>query len=347
MNPTKPFVILTALLWITSLSAQSIGHTYNALINKAELNITDGRYAEALKNYETAFADTKIEFAADLYNAFICSHKLKNTTKVLSFANKLAAKGVGEKFFTKKIFRNYLANDEFKKITLKAEQVMNDKAAANKEYADKMTEFLNNDISYNELRREKYYHLHELPDTLQQLNRANMKNLVSLIRKEGFYSEEKLGANILRDTVIGNMRKFDIAVLHYFEMGNDKAIIDELKSILLDNLNKGSIRYYHVNAMMSMTAGIFGDIGEWAFKINDCKIYRKTTIEAEWQDKIEHYRDLYCMNNLADFEKIICHKYATDSDFDFKYYLIQSPVSDMEYFVSAFNEIAKINDCQP
>ena len=167
-----------------------------------------------------------------------------------------------------------------------------------------------------------------------------------MIKKEGFYTEEKLGANVT-DTIIGQMRKFDIAVLHYLEMGYDKALVNELKNILLDNLNKGNIRYSHLYSIIAMTPDIFGDIGEWAFKIHDCKIYRKTTIEAEWQEKIKHNRDLYCMNNLSDFEKIICYKYALNSEFDFQYHLIKTPVTDMEYFVSAFNEIAKIKDCKP
>lgn len=347
MNFVKTIIIFAGLVLTGNLHAQSTGHTYNNYINKAELSIVDGKYAEALQNYETAFARTKTSFAVDLYNACACAAKLKNTDKVLALTGRLAAKGVGEKFFTRKIFRSYANNADFIKIIRKAEVVKNEKAIMNKQYTDKLTKFFSLDTTYNGIRKRKYYHLPELPDTLRQLFTANMKNMVSLIKKEGFYTEERLGANILRDTVFGGFRQFDIAVLHYFEMGNDKPLIDELKNILLNQLNEGTIRYYQANAMMLMTAGIFGDIGEWAFQIHDCKIYRKTTIEAEWQEKIEHYRDLYCMNNLADFEKIICHKYATDSEFDFKYYLIQNPVSDMEYFVSAFNEIAKIKDCKP
>lgn len=345
MNPTKPIVILAAaLLCITSISAQSIGHTYNNYINKAELSITDGNYADALQQYETAFTDTKTEFVVDLYNACVCAAKLKNTAKVLAYADKLAAKGVGEKFFTKNIFRSYAGDAEFKKIAAKAEQVKTEKALANKKYTDKLTEFFSLDTTYNAIRIRKYYHLHELPDTLQKLNQANMKNMLNFIKKEGFYSEEKLGADIGNDTVIRTMKKFDIMVLHYLEMGNDKTLIEETKNILLDNLDKGKIRSYHVNAMITMTTGIFGDTGEWAFKIYDCKIYRKTTID--WQDKIDHYRNLYCMNSMNDFEKIISYKYGADSDFDFKYYLVKSPVSDMEFFISAFNEIAKIKNCQ-
>lgn len=347
MKLLKTIIILTGLLLTGNLQAQNTGHTYNALINRAELNIIDGRYAEALRNYETAFSDTKTAFAVDLYNACACAARLKDTEKVLALTGRLSAKGVGEKFFTRKIFRSYADNADFKRIIRKAEVVKNEKAIINKQYTDKLTEFFSLDTMYNGIRKRKYYHLNELPDTLQKLNQVNMKNMIAFIKKEGFYTEERLGANILSDTVFGNFRKFDIAVLHYFEMGYDKTLINELKNILLDNLNKGSVRYYQANPMMLMTAGIFGDIGEWAFQMHDCKIYRKTTIEAEWQEKIEYYRDLYCMNNLADFEKIICHKYATDSEFDFKYYLIQSPVTDMEYFVSAFNEIAKIKDCQP
>jgi hypothetical protein len=152
MKQLKQIIILAALLCITSISAQSIGHTYNRYINKAEINITEGKYAEALQNYETAFADTKTAFTVDLYNACACAAKLKNTAKVFAFADKLAAKGVGEKFFTKNIFRSYAADAEFKKITEKAEQVKNEKALANKKYTDKLTEFFSLDTMYNGIR---------------------------------------------------------------------------------------------------------------------------------------------------------------------------------------------------
>lgn len=336
-----------ALFCTLLTNAQSTGHNYNNYINKAELSITDGNYAQALQLYETAFAETKTAFAVDLYNACACAARLKDTDKVLALTGRLVAKGVGEKFFTRKIFRSYADNADFKRITGKAEVVKNEKAIINKQYTDKLTEFFSLDTMYNRIRIRKYYHLHELPDTLQNLFSKNTRDLVNIINKEGFYSDDKLGANV-KDTIIGDIRKFDIVLLHYLEMGNDKTLVEEIKGILLDNLNKGAIRYYNLNAMVTMTAGIFGDIGEWAFKTYDCKIYRKTAIESEWQGKIDRYRDLYCMNNIYDFEKIITYKYTTPSEFDFKHSIMMNEhISDFEFFVSAFNEIAKIKDCQP
>lgn len=340
------FIIVTALILASAtINAQSIGHTYNALINKAELNITDGRYDQALQNYEAAFADTKIEFTTDLYNASVCAVKLKNTQKVFAFAERLAAKGVGEKFFTRNIFRQYAADAGFNKITLKAEQVKIEKALANKKYTDKLSEFLNLDIQYNGLRRSNYHNQPKLPDTLQVLFTQNTRKLVDLIKSEGYYTEEKLGANISADTIIGSLVKPDIVVLHYLEMGNDLGLIQALKNILTTNLNAGTIRHYQASPMIAMTPGIFDDIGLWAFKRYECKIYRKTDIQN--LSEIIQSRELYCMCSLEDFEKIITYKYTVNSDFDLKYsVLLNEHIGDMEFFFSAFSVITKIKNCE-
>lgn len=344
MKQVKQIIILAALLCITSIRAQSIGRTYNSYINKAELNITDGKYADALQQYETAFATTKTEFAVDIYNACACAAKLKNTSKVLILADMLASKGVGEKFFTKNIFKSYIANPAFKKIMEKAERVKEQKATVNKEYTEKLTAFFTLDTMYNRIRIRKHSHSHELPDTLQKLNQANIKNMISLIESEGFYTEDKLGADIVADTIIKTMRRFDVTVLHYLEMGNDKALIEKLKNILLDNLNNGGLKHYHLADLIAMSYRIFDDIGIWTFKKNDCKIYKLTTIPEP--DKIKNARELYCMCNLADLEKLLIYKYSVVSDFDFRYSVMTEQINDPDFFYSAFHQIATIKNCQ-
>lgn len=344
MNFFKSFAIVAVLLGCFCTSAQSTGHTYNTYINKAEISITEGKYAEAMKQYDEAFTTTKIDFAVDIYNACVCAAKLKNISKVLMLADMLAYKGVGEKFFTKNIFKSYIANPAFKKIIEKAEGVKEQKALVNKEYTEKLTAFFTLDTMYNGIRIKKYYHLHELPDTLQKLNQANIKNMISLIESEGFYTEDKLGADIVADTIIRSMRRFDITVLHYLEMGNDKTVIEKLKNILLDNLNNGGIKHYHLADLIAMSYRIFDDIGIWTFKKNDCKVYKLTTIPEP--DKIKNARELYCMCNLADLEKLLIYKYSVDSDFDFRYSAMTQQISDPDFFYSAFHEIATIKNCQ-
>jgi hypothetical protein len=125
MNFVKTIIIFAGLVLTGNLHAQSTGHTYNNYINKAELSIVDGKYAEALQNYETAFAQTKTAFAVDLYNACACAARLKDTEKVLGLTGWLVAKGVGEKFFTRKIFMSYANNADFIRIIRKAEVVKN------------------------------------------------------------------------------------------------------------------------------------------------------------------------------------------------------------------------------
>src|SRR5687767_645344 len=116
MNQFKTIAVFVSMLFMSSLNAQNIGHTYNKYINKAEVYITENNYKKALQQYDEAFATTKVEFATDIYNACASAVKLKDTKKVLFFADKLAAKGIGAKYFSKAIFKGYIDNADFKKV---------------------------------------------------------------------------------------------------------------------------------------------------------------------------------------------------------------------------------------
>ena len=150
------FYIIAFLLANIMNAQDSAGRQYNNSINDAELCITKSKYDEALKHYNEAFTSTGIEFGIDLYNAAVCAKKEKNTKQLFLFAAKLAEKGVGTKFFERKIFKDYMYDKSFQKIINKAEEVKYKKLKANARYMKDLDEFIKLDSTDNKLRLTEY-----------------------------------------------------------------------------------------------------------------------------------------------------------------------------------------------
>jgi tetratricopeptide (TPR) repeat protein len=336
-------LLFIVLLPCYNLTAQPPGYIYNSYINKAEIFITEGNYTEALKTYEAAFATTKINFAVDIYNACVCASKLKNTAKLLALSDKLAAKGVGEKFFSKHIFKDYSATADFKKIAAKAQKTKNENTFANKKYNEGLKEFIKLDSIYNKLRLTNYSDSYNLPDTLHTLFAKNTRNLVNYIAANGYYSESKTGAGTSNDTIIKYMAKPDIVFLHYLEMGSDTQLIADIKKMLLDNLNNGITKPYHMSAIIELADGVFDDVGSFVFNIYNCKLYRQK--ETENIAVINQNRGKYCMDTIANLEKKLVFRYSRTTDFDFRYTVIKAPVHDENYFLSLFSEVSEVINC--
>jgi len=323
--------------------AESLGHKYNTYVNKAELAIVESDYSDALRLYENAFQNTKIEFSVDVYNACVCAIKLGQTKKLLFFADRLAAKGVGRNFFKKKIFQNYINDKDFFKILEKAEKTKNENFEMNESYTKKMDSFFSLDSLYNRIRLTKYSSYADLPDTLETLFKKNTLNLLDFIKTNGYYSENKLGTYVIEDTIIRVKSKPDIVFLHYLEMGRDKVISNAIKNVLLDNLNLGNIKQYHIASTIELTSGLFNYTGSFLYNIFDCKLYKIN--EQQRLEEINLNRDAYCMDSISDFEKKIIFKYSRISDFDFRYIIIKAPVHDKTYFEESYHQIATIENC--
>lgn len=337
----KQTVLLFALFIVLVTQAQTIGQNYKKLTNLAELSITEARYSDALKHYNEAFK--LADFSVDLYNAATCAAKLNDSKAVYSYSQKLAEKGVGEKFFSKKVFIPYKNDPEFIKIMKLAERNKQKNAKANAAYYIQIQGFVTLDSTYNRLRLTKYRDLDRTPDTLENLFRINTQNIMAFIKEDGFYSEKKMGAHIGNDTVVRYMGKGDVVLLHYLELGRDRQLTNEIKNMMLSNLGNGTIAHYNAAQIMEMTDTVFGDTGMWLFNITQCKLYRKKEIEQ--LAEINQIRSNCYLENLADLEKKLIFKYGTPSNFDFRYNIIPSPVHDKEFFYRAFGEIATVYGC--
>ena len=335
------FMLLTYFSLLPAV-AQPKGEVYNSYVNNAELYITDGQYQQALSQYEQAF-ETGTAFTADLYNAAVCAIKLNSKDKILKLADKLADKGVGESFFDKNIFKEYLKNQSFKKICAKAEKVKQQYNKTNKTYTEKLEEFVALDRGYNKLRLTKYSeHYGAIPDTLEMLFRTNTRNLFNYVKEHGFYTEEKIGASVVNDTIVSIAHDADVVFLHYLEMGNDQQLLHHIKNLYVNNLKEGRIPPSHISSIVRMTEHIFGDVGEYAYKIYHCKLYKMNKLPEP--EKVARNRKQYLLGSIDDYGQKLAYRYSENKDFIFNYALIGGYI-DEEFLKNSYTVLAEIADC--
>jgi len=336
-------LIFTFSIFTNALTAQSVGERYNNFVNEAELSIADGNYKEALAKYNQAFTETGIEFVIDLYNVAVCANKEKNKDQFFLFAERLADKGVGTKLFERKVFEDYSGSRAFLKIKQKAEKVRQKNFKANRQYLSDLDEFRKKDSVYNKLRLTKYRESWVLPDTLEVLFRNNTINLFNYIKKNGYYSEKKLGVAITLDNGLDDFKLPSDVFLHYLEMGKDKSLKNEIKEMYISGMKRGEIKPCFLTHYIEMGNRVFNDIGNYAFKIFECEIYRLREIPE--LDKINKNRRMYLQGSLYDYEKKLVFAYCCNNDFEFHYSIIGSPVSKEDYFYTASDIVGKVKDC--
>ncbi|RYJ41221.1 hypothetical protein [Flavobacterium beibuense] len=334
------FLFFTLSIFTNGLTAQSIGEQYNNFVNEAELNITDGNYKQALVKYNQAFTATGVEFGIDLYNAAVCAHKENNKEQFLLFADRLADKGVDAKLFERKVFEDYNDSRAFLKIKQKAKKVREKNLNANRQYLSDLDEFRKLDSVYNKLRLTKYRDSWEVPDTLEVLFRNNTINLINYIKKNGYYSEKKLRATI---TLVGDVNLPSVVFLHYLEMGKDRSLQNEIKEMYISSMKSGEIKPGFLTHYIELGDRVFNNIGNYAFKIFECEIYRLR--EMPEPDKVNKNREMYLQGSLDDYEKKLVFAYCCNNDFEFHYSIIGSPVSKEDYFYKASDIVGKVKDC--
>lgn len=334
------FLIFILSSFTNALTAQSIGEQYNNFVNEAELSITNGNYKQALVKYNQAFTATGVEFGIDLYNAAVCAHKKNNKEQFLLFADRLADKGVDVSLFERKIFEDYSDSRAFLKIKQKAKKVKQKSLKKNSQYLSDLNEFRKKDSVYNKLRLTKYRGSWELPDTLEVLFRNNTINLLNYIKKNGYYSEKKLRATI---TLVGDVNLPSVVFLHYLEMGKDRSLQNEIKEMYIGGMKSGEIKPGLLTHYIELGDRVFNNIGNYAFKIFECEIYRLREIPE--LDKVNRNREMCLQGSLNDYEKKLVFAYCCNTDFEFHYSLIGSPVSKEDYFYKASDVVGNVKDC--
>ncbi|MFL9844682.1 hypothetical protein [Flavobacterium rhizosphaerae] len=336
------FIILLIVSIANNAYSQNNGKLYNQIINRSELLIIDHRYQEALKEYEQVFNDTGIAFTRDIYNALVCSAKLGDYKRVKKFSAQLAEKGVGAMFFSRNVFKNYYNRKDFKKIVNMAAKVHERFKNNNLLYNDTLNEFVGLDQAYNRIRLTRYADSFDLPDTLEVLFWHNTQNLLRFIKNNGFYTENKVGAYV-HDTILGRSYSADIVFLHYLEMGHDKDLINQIKDLYLNKLYDCEIPPGHTEQIIQLANNVFGDTGDYAYKIYQCGLYKMKGLPEP--QNISANREKYLLDNIDDYGKKLAFVYSEPGEFAFTPRIIGGSYIDEAFLKESYNFIAKIEGC--
>ncbi|RAU81504.1 hypothetical protein [Pontibacter arcticus] len=189
------FVFILCLLISSAISvavaAPDYVKVYHPVINRAELQIMDKNYAEALASYQEAFAAVPDAFARDYYNATVCALLANNEKQTFAYLQALAQKGVSLDYLKRQpVFDSLEQTKPWRKFERKYSKY-------HRVYKRKANLDLRADL--DELyARDQYFRqaeggLRVYGDTLRKIEADNVKKLLSWVDKYGYPGEALIG----------------------------------------------------------------------------------------------------------------------------------------------------------
>ncbi|MEM1135983.1 MAG: hypothetical protein AAGI07_09095 [Bacteroidota bacterium] len=187
--------IVTAMLAVISIrnSAQQIDYRkkYYPAVNKAELAIIEHKYNVALSFYQEAFQNVPTPFSKDLFNAAVCAALEKNVVMSISFGERLLQSGTEITFLlSQKVFRNIEPDERWQRFlanyaTWRKRFLLNVNMPLRKEL-----ELMSANDQHFRIQPNGYI---VYKDTIQAIDKANIKKLKRIIEKYGFPGEDLIG----------------------------------------------------------------------------------------------------------------------------------------------------------
>ena len=182
---------------------------YYQLTEKAEGFILSRQYAKAKESYLQVANEYPYLFARDLHNAVRCSVLSRDFKTAQFWAEKLAYKGIGIKYFDAKIFKGLIANPTWNNFSKRYDSIS----------SKTQSEFNHNLKEQLELLTDEDQADYDLADRKESIELYNTTERVSvklmhLLEKEGFPSEEKIGVAIKYDTILSFTPRFNVLIRH-------------------------------------------------------------------------------------------------------------------------------------
>lgn len=163
---------------------------YHPSINIAEIMIIDGKYKDALENYQKAFSNVQRGFMKDYFNAAVCATYLDDTKSTYKYLLEVAGKGISLDFIKdEKAFKDIQLDSNWRTFE--------------KQYLTRKRDF---DLKINKVLKERLTHLVErdkqfrradtesFADSIIKIDNQNSKELDNLITQYGFPSEDMIGS---------------------------------------------------------------------------------------------------------------------------------------------------------
>lgn len=205
---------------------------YHPLIDKAELEIVEQDFADALQLYEKAFAAVPEPFAIDYYNAAISALLADEQKQVFDYLEKLALKGVSLEYLeAQDVFAELHETDEWKKFRKSyGKHRRKFKHRANLDLRADLDELYAKDQYFRQA--EKSISVHA--DTIRKIEDNNVDFLLNVIEEHGYPGEALIG---VADT-LEQLPRFSIVIQRQTKAMDGY----DFSSILKDAVQQGRIR---------------------------------------------------------------------------------------------------------
>lgn len=187
----KRLVLLFLSFVVYQTFAQEINYlkTYHPKINTAELLVVDGKYTDALAQYQKAFAAVPRGFMKDYFNAAVCATYLGDANNTYKYLLEVAGKGISLDFIKDETAFMGIQQDpnwrNFEKEYLAKKREFEQKI--NKSLKDKLAKIVERDQWFRVRNPEAF------ADSIVKVDKQNATELDYLIARYGFPSEDVIG----------------------------------------------------------------------------------------------------------------------------------------------------------
>ncbi|PKV48683.1 hypothetical protein ATE84_0689 [Aquimarina sp. MAR_2010_214] len=296
--------------------------SYYIITEKAENYILRKQYGKAKQEYDQLLKDNQYVFARDMHNAVRCAIFTRDYKTAINWSEKLVLKGVPIKYFDAKIFDRIKNHKDWNDF-LKRFDSLHKKHLVGLNYTliKRLEELI--DIDQTEYIKNSKGEIEqsELSKTTEFVD----KELIKLIQKEGFPTEEKIGVVLAKDSMsIATASKYFVLIVHSYQK-NHKTF-QEIK-----NIREKATKNFEYDAIRD-NLEVFKSVG------NTClKIY-----------KGDLYTDKTCSINELQVKKIVFrfnneHRFIIDAG---RYTIIplENEDEDDKYVAENFDFVMKLTD---
>ncbi|WP_264537361.1 hypothetical protein [Flavobacterium sp. N1736] len=314
--------ILTANKLVADIekeNAQKKEINYYTYTQNAENFILARQYGKAKEEYNVLAQKYPVLFARDIHNAIRCAILSRDFKTAFLWSEKLALKGVEIPYFNSKIFNGIRKNPEWKSFSIKYDSICKlTKKSFNYSLEKELADLLNEDQADYGLENRKK------PKELYETTERVTAKLIDLLKKEGYPSEERIGAYVANDTTLISFPDFNVLILHAVQLKpKNLDVLNELLDKSTNALEYDSKRSYNTN-------NEFGS----CFRIYKGNLYNSKS----------------CGTNYAEFKKI-SFKFSNPNSFimDYGNFVIEAydpknhKAAD-DYYEENYNLIMKLTD---
>jgi hypothetical protein len=313
---------------------------YYPFINQAELQIIDDKYDDALELYCKAFKSVSRCFSKDYYNATVCAVKAMKYDTAFQFLDSLVVKGTEKSFFNNCSAFQPLKKERKWQIFL-AHFDKNHQIALNRQNStfEKLLKGL--DFSDQEFRaKNRGSELYR--DTINKIDKHNVKILNMLIEKYGFPSEHLIGR---KNPIEEELPGFNVFLNQSLKMSKNKEDFD-YTNIQIEAIKKGELDPHDYAVWVSFQGKSEKYLGDatilqlsFGGKKSPFGISKYTLEQKRWMntkrielglESIEEYsrKSIFAIKNEDKMKHFALERYSTLHIFDF---------DDEEKFKAGFN----------